>query len=484
MNNIFDKTVFSIVAIVLSLGLAACRSGGGDGDSGGGFAVGNTGVTGISSGAITGFGSVIMNNSTYGVNASTAVTLNGEVIPSNQHKTHLTPGMVALVEFEGEDSTTINVDNEIKGRVDSVNTSENSMVVMGVLVIVDQDTLFKNAQGKLSNFSAGNFAEIHGFFDISNNSIRAALVEKLAVSPSPGEFEVKGVVSKFNNPVDTFSIGSLTVNYSAIKPLDAGIGNEVFVEVKGTLTGGNLAALAIELEDEFPDLNPNDELEIQGVISYLDDPDDPAEIVVNNQTIIINGTTEFINGGVTDLALSIKVEVEGFVNSTGSFVAEKIKFEDSIRIETQVKKQDGIITAFQVITINTTSFTEIEDDNGNIITAADINDGDYLEIKGFRGAGNSVTAIEIEVDNGDRSILKGPVDTIASPDLIIMGVTVSTVTGTTEFKIGETAVDQAGFFSTVQTGNIVKAREDTLVTTSSIKAKQVEFDNDDDDDDD
>lgn len=64
MNNIFDKTVFSIVAIVLSLGLAACRSGGGDGDSGGGFAVGNTGVTGISSGAITGFGSVIMNNST------------------------------------------------------------------------------------------------------------------------------------------------------------------------------------------------------------------------------------------------------------------------------------------------------------------------------------------------------------------------------------------------------------------------------------
>ena len=242
--------------------------------------------------------------------------------------------------------------------------------------------------------------------------------------------------------------------------------------------------MAIELEDEFPDLNPNDELEIQGVISYLDDPDDPAEIVVNNQTIIINGTTEFINGGVTDLALSIKVEVEGFVNSTGSFVAEKIKFEDSIRIETQVKKQDGIITAFQVITINTTSFTEIEDDNGNIITAADINDGDYLEIKGFRGAGNSVTAIEIEVDNGDRSILKGPVDTIASPDLIIMGVTVSTVTGTTEFKIGETAVDQAGFFSTVQTGNIVKAREDTLVTTSSIKAKQVEFDNDDDDDDD
>ena len=80
--------------------------------------------------------------------------------------------------------------------------------------------------------------------------------------------------------------------------------------------------------------------------------------------------------------------------------------------------------------------------------------------------------------------MKGPVDTIASPDLIIMGVTVSTVTGTTEFKIGETAVDQAGFFSTVQIGNIVKAREDTLVTTSSIKAKQVEFDNDDDDDDD
>ncbi len=469
----FKFLAFVIVLMVLPFIGMSC----GDGGNGSGGVSGGTNGTGISSGTITGFGSVILNDSQFEVTSSTSIRVNDT---SGLSQSDLKLGMVAVVKFDGANATSISVDDELKGRVDSVDPDNSMLTVMGTQITVDNATIFDNINpADLTGISAGDLVEVHGLFDFMNLSIRATRIEEIT-QLSPGEFEVKGPVSSFDNPPGSFTISTLVVDYAANNVLlPTGTGNGSFVEVKGDLVGGELVAVTVEVEDEFPDLNPNDEFEIEGIISFVDNPGSPSQIRINDQLILINSNTVFRDGDITNVAVGNKVEVEGQLNASGNFIAEKIKLKNSIRIEAQVAKSGSTLTVFQIITVNTTSFTDIEDDNGSTITADQINDGDYLEIRGFRGAGNSVIALEIKVDSDNRSILRGPVDAVANPNLTIVGVTIVT-NASTEFEIDDVPVSAAIFFSSLNEGNIVKAREDSLVTTDTIIAKEVELKGDDD----
>ena len=486
------KTMIHILSLFVlfcfsMFGLVSCGSGGGG--AGGTFFSqgGGIGGTGISVGTITGFGSVILNDSTYGVTAATNITVNDV---SGKAQSDLDFGMVAVVEFSGTNATSITVDDELKGRVDSVNASNNTLTVMGNEVIVDDDTVFANTTGLtgLNPLLANEFVEVHGLFDFLNQNIRATRVERIA-QPALNDFEVKGTVSSFNIPVGTFKIGNLTVNYSFNNvQLPFGFGNGSFVEAKGDLINNTLFAVTVEEEDEVPDVDPDDQFEIEGIITFIDNSQNPALITINGVDIVINGT-EFENGDREDLAVGIKAEAEGVFNTSGQFIAEKISLRDSVKIETAITKAGNVITAFgSTIIVQITNFTKLKDDNGTI-TAVDINDGDYLEIKGFPAGSNSVVAIEIERENNNppnRSILQGPVQNLSPPDLTILGVSVSTDSINTEFEIvDDELTTSALFFSAVrqiidQNGvPVVKARWDSA-SAPFLDAEKVELEGDDD----
>ena len=312
-KNITNIISFFVLCCFLMFGLVSCGSGGG----GGGNSIlsqgGGIGGTGISVGTITAFGSVILNDSTYGVTASTSITVNDV---SGKTQNDLDLGMVAVVEFSGTNATSITVDDELKGRVDSVDVQNSTIIVMGNTVIVDDDTVFQNTTGLVGPdpLLANEFVEVHGLFDFLNVNIRATRVERIA-QPVADEFEVKGTVNSFDNPVDTFKIGNLTVNFSSITaPLPPEIGDGSFVEAKGVLNNNTLFAVSVEEEDEVPDINQDDEFEIEGIITFIDDPQNPSLITVNGVDIVINGT-EFENGDREDLAVGIKVEAEGNFNN-------------------------------------------------------------------------------------------------------------------------------------------------------------------------
>ncbi len=464
-------TGFLVLLITLSMITVSC---------GGGleFAGGGISGTGISIGAILGFGSIRLNDSTFELTNETSVTVNDI---SGLSQDDLSVGMVAVVSFDGQNALEIEVDNELKGLVNSVDAGNNTLTVMGNAVIVDNATVFDNVAG-LAGLTAGvDNVEVHGLFNFNDNTIRATRIELLAAAPGTGEFEVKGAISSFDNPPGTFKIGTLTVDFAANGlTLPAGTGNGSFIEVKGDLVGGTLEAVSVELEDEIPGLDPDDDFEIEGIISFVDNPGSPGLVRINDQEIIINSSTEFRNGDAASLAVGTKIEAEGNVNGTGQFIADKIELEDSISIDAQVSKSGSTLTVFGGITILTNNFTVIEDEKGQPITADDIQDGDYLEIEGFRGAGNDVVALEIEIDSNNRSILEGPVDAINEPDLTILGVNIITNAGT-DFEVDDVENVSANFFfSQVKVGSIVKAREDSIVTSAQIIGDEVELQNDDD----
>jgi hypothetical protein len=424
-----------------------------------------------------------MNDSTYGVTSSTGITVNDV---SGLTQNDLKEGMVAVVNFSGANATFIIADNELKGTVDSVNAANNTITVMGMQVIVDNDTVFEPLGINLNNFAAGNFAEVHGFFDFSNNTIRATRIEKLNAAPVPGEFEVKGTITagSFDNPPGTFMIGTLTVNYQVNSVvLPAGTGDGSFVEVKGDLNAGTLEAFSVEIEDEAPNANPNDLFEIEGIVTSVTPAQNPTQIVINGIPILISGAA-FVNGDIEDLIVGVKAEAEGAVNANGQFVANKIKLKDSVRIAALIDSGsqnpgNNSFTMFNsTITVQITNITALDDKvGGSIATVADINNGDYLRIRGFPGSGNSVVALELERDNNaDRSILQGSVQTFNSPDLTILGVTVMT-NAQTAFEINDVNIglDSATFFSTVKQGDVVKAREDNppVPLGNTINAKEV-----------
>ncbi len=463
----------SCVALLIALSMIAVSCGGGLELAGGGIS-----GTGISIGAILGFGSVKLNDSTFELTNQTNVIVNDI---SGLSQDDLSVGMVAAVSFDGQNAEQIEVDNELKGLVNSVDAGNNTIIVMGNAVIVDNATVFANVAGLAGLTSGVDNVEVHGLFNFNNNTIRATRIELLDSAPGTGEFEVKGEVSSFDNPAGTFTIGTLTVDYAVNGiTLPAGTGNGSFIEVKGDLAGGTLEAVNVELEDEIPGLDADDDFEIEGIISFVDNPGSPTLVRINNQDIIINSNTEFRNGDATNLTVSARIEVEGNVNASGQFIADKIKLEDSIRIEAQVSRSGSTLTVFSEITILTNSFTDIEDENGQSITAGDIQDGDYLEIEGFRGAGNDVVALEIEIDSDNRSILEGPVDAINEPNLTILGVNIVT-NFNTDFEVDDVENVSANvFFNQVKVGNIVKAREDSIVTIGQIVADELELQNDDD----
>ncbi len=115
------------------------------------------------------------------------------------------------------------------------------------------------------------------------------------------------------------------------------------------------------------------------------------------------------------------------------------------------------------ITVQITNITELDNKVGGVINSvADINNGEYLEIRGFPGAGNRVIALELERDDNDeRTILQGSVQTVNNPNLTVLGVTVITNAQTT-FEINDVDIgaDSITFFNTVKQGDVVKARED------------------------
>jgi hypothetical protein len=236
--------------------------------------------------------------------------------------------------------------------------------------------------------------------------------------------------------------------------------NGDLLEVIGTLNNAGVF-VASRMDRESFELSGeiDDQADLEGLITRFAAASD---FDVSGQTVITTSSTRYEGGSATDLALDVKVEVEGRFDISGRIVAEQIRFrlESDVEISATVDSVDAAAGRLVVLgaTVAVNDLTRFEDHSDSDLQRfglADLRVGDYVEIRG-RLEGSMVMATRLDRDEpDDRAELRGPVDGVAQPNLTIAGVTVTTDADTEFSNKNDESIDVSEFFAAAE-GQIVK----------------------------
>lgn len=327
---IFRKTAIgTMVLLVLSLSLlSSCGGGGTSGDNyaGGEIASGDSyagreiGGTGIYKGVITGFGSVWVNGIRFD---TTGASVNGDVDSLDALKVGMKVEITGEVTNGSGRAESIVYESEMKGLVESISIADGAFVVLGYTILTDGSTIFEGITG-ISGLIPGQYVEVSGFFD-ADGDIRATLVE---VKTTTGDYKVKGTVSNLSMATKTFRINdTLTVDYNGVANPPMSLKNGAFVEAESKVSphvvNNILYAEELEIEDEAPSAVQGTKMKLEGIITSFTSQ---SSFVVNGQEVNAANAV-FKHGTAGDLALNVKVEVEGTIDASGILIAKKVEFK-------------------------------------------------------------------------------------------------------------------------------------------------------------
>ena len=470
-------------AAMAALVLAACGGGGGGSVAAAGPSVGID-RSGNSVGTVTGFGSVFVNGIEFSTSGAT-ITKDGQSATERD----LRVGQVVQVIGSRDEAratgtaTQIIFDDNVEGPVTVIDVSNDRIVVLGQTVLIDAATVFDDeiTPSGLDGLRLNDVLEVSGFTDAAG-AIRATRIER---KPAGGNVEVTGAVSAVDTVAKRFSIGDQRVDYSSATLADfsaANPGNGQLVEVKGSVVvaTGLLAATRVELKRANLIGSAGQQAEIEGFISRFGSAQD---FDVSGQKVTTSNSTVFEGGSAASLALGIKVEVEGTINS-GALAAAKvqIKLASTQRVEGRVQSIDRAARRLTVlgIVIETNNDTQFEDNSPAEVASfslANINVDDFVQVRGIVGRnGVDIVATRVERDDAEDEIeLRGQVESFANPTLVINGVNI-TIDDETQLqdRLGED-VSRTTFFAGLQVGDLLQVHG-SPTGTAALSAVEVEYD--------
>jgi hypothetical protein len=447
--------------------------------------VGGIGRTGIAQGPISTFGSVVVNGVRYET-TSAAFTVNGLSGSQDDLRVGQVITVSGTIDDNGVDGNAdeVNFDDNVKGPIQSIDLALSQIVVLGQTVLINSETSFDDSisPASIDGLSVDDIIEVSGLVDASGR-ITATRIE---LKPVGTEFEVLGIVSAHDSGNFRFNINDLVIDYSGAT-LDNFSGGQIndgdFVEAKGLALNGNgqLVATRVELKGGLPGVADGVHIEIQGFITRFVSAQD---FDVTGVPVTTTANTVYEGGDATDLGLNIKVEVEGDVNSGGVLVATKVDIRraKAVRATANVDSVNAAANSLVMlgITVSVDALTRLEDKSAadvRPLTLADINAGDYVEVRGgeFPAASGAILATILERDDADPdSILQGFVETISDPSFTILGVTIQTGGGTVFRDIDDSVISSADFFNQLAPNSLVKAKGSEISDTV-ISAEEVEF---------
>jgi hypothetical protein len=334
-----------VIFVLFSVSLLiSCGSGGGGGMTAGG-GIGGSGI--ISQGAVSAFGSIVVNGTEFDT-SNAAIIVNGEEGFGDEFvQENLDIGRVVTVEGrintdESAVADRVVYSTNVNGPVESVNatdpiTNEKEVVVLGQTVVVNFITKFEPDTIGFDTIAEVDVIEVSGYRDF-DGKIRATFIEKTGEFISGSIVEVTGLIKNLNSSLETFEINGLTVNYALIaNDLPEGIpADDLFVEVQGTLDTpeGEMIANEIELGDEV-DGEDGDEFEIMGFVTEIISDLNIIKFKVGNQVVHVDpDSAVFVDGFPDDIAAGQKLEAEGSLEG-GILFAWEIEFwkPDQIEVE-------------------------------------------------------------------------------------------------------------------------------------------------------
>ncbi len=455
----------------MAMALGSCALGGG---GGGGTLVagGGIGGTGITSGTVTGFGSIEANGAVYDT-SNASFTVDGQ---AGATQNDLKVGQVVTMKFTisgiSRNATSVLYEDTVEGTVESVAGDNLSLVVLGQTVQVTNTTIIDNS---IPGQDIANLVPLVDVVEVSGHVkadgvIVATFIEKKTL---PIERELKGFVKNHNNVAQTFAIGMLTVDYSTADignmPDPSTTWNDLVVEVKGnSLVGGVLTGTIVELEEHG--IVEGDLVEVEDFVTTVLGPGD--FLLGGNVRFQTTTSTIFSGGTLAEIDEGVKLEVDG-VSVNGVVIATKVSFRDSVKLESDVASvtvdlvadptgKTGTLTleGLPGITVMTNSQTEFKG-QGNPTSLNDLAVGVHLRIRGRPGTGNTVIASRVEGRSVSTVvILQGVVESAADPNLVILGVTADTSTIPSDrFEdINDVSIGRAAFFNAATPGSLVKVK--------------------------
>jgi hypothetical protein len=333
--------------------------------------------------------------------------------------------------------------------------------VLGQAVQVSASTSFDDSivPRALEGLAVGDRVEVSGLIT-SGGLIEATRIE---LKFGDTALEVEGVANGVDTATMQLNINELPVDYSTAQLEGFATGqpsNGDLLEVIGTLNNAGVF-VASRMDRESFELSGevDDQADLEGLITRFAAASD---FDVSGQTVITTSSTRYEGGSATDLALDVKVEVEGRFDISGRIVAEQIRFrlESDVEISATVDSVDAAAGRLVVLgaTVAVNDLTRFEDHSDSDLQRfglADLRVGDYVEIRG-RLEGSMVMATRLDRDEpDDRAELRGPVDGVAQPNLTIAGVTVTTDADTEFSNKNDESIDVSEFFAAAD-GQIVK----------------------------
>ena len=503
--------LLGILAVGPILAMTSC---GPSVDLTGWFDGGNTGGTGV--GPVTGFGSVIVNGVRYD---DTGIDNTSFFDDHGRNKSGLIAGMMVKITATGVNdvsgtgtATKIEVLRHVDGPLDDngVTLATNRIKVMGQTVVVDTMTVFDNlvvdslidlaAIDNLAKAGKRPELEIHGIAD-NTGTIHATFIRKWFDNVVTGrDVQVKGTVANDNVAGKTFTLGTSTVSY-AVRP--AGLDNDVFVEVKGTFrtTDNTVLATTVTVEDPATGQGAGNLVKAEGYVKRIVTAGAQFELVGADGLQLINwstGTAAFKDGAAAELLVGARVEVEGKRNLDKTVAAKEISFRkpSNLRMDTTVTVPASPPNSLRLFgkTVIVNILTQYKDSRDGLRTfgLANILTGDTLRVSAFLDdstGSDRIVASRVErigaFSTSDRHILQGNVEVSSGGAILtLLGITVQTFPGTTEFLQadgttfpGDTPNDrQANFFAAVIEGQtVVKARGTAGSSTVLMTANEVQI---------
>ena len=449
--------------------------------------------TGVAYGPISGFGSIIVNGVRYDTGSASF-----NVDDSSGVESDLKVGQIVYLKTETDDqgnssATSVNYDDIVEGPISAIDFATNTFMVLGQLVMVDSNTSFDDniSSAGLEGLSVGDIVEVSGLFD-SQQQIQATRVELKTAST---EYEIHGTVSNLDASAQTFMLNDLLVDYSQASLDDFGadtLSDGDLVEAKGINLGANdeLIASKVELEDSIEDADDDDRIGDDGdsaeIEGYITDFTSSSQFSVAGIPVMTTSATVYEDGVSADLALDIKVEVEGEFDIDGILIADKIEFEQEANTRI-IATIDSLNTSNSSLTIlgiefmtdSSTRYEDQSDANIESFSFSNLSAGDYIELRAATKEGVLIAA-QIERDDFEQVIeLQGYVESIGTNnDLEILGITINTNTVTSYENIDETSMTQSEFFTALTVGALVNA-QGTTFSGNALLAEELEFELDD-----
>jgi hypothetical protein len=335
----------------------------------------------------------------------------------------------------------------------------SQLVILGQTVVLGPFCVFRNTT--VAEIAASMVLKVSGYSDESGQ-IQATYVQKIGDAlPPNGAVKLRGLVQSVDAQARAYTVNALTVDFSSADL--SGLPGRIpqvgqLLEARGSLAAPDrLIADRIEAVEEFGS-GGFETAEYEGIITRIEGAN---EFAIGRYTVQTDESTVYLNLSERDLNRGTRVIVRGTLTDR-TILADEISLSEVIRIESDSGNINPaqnrlVLSGMDPITVQVTATTRI------IGTAAGLDEmepGDHVRLIGRRGLDGSIFASSLQVTPSNPAVeLAGPVDSIAAPALVVLGVAIDTASIPADrFRgLGGKPISSTAFFDLVEPGDRIAA---------------------------